>query len=155
MGDPGKKTYREINGSTRVGDFLRKIGRSDILADVISLAKNSGLPFLDVVGDVLLRNKDIAEADQRMAFSLLERDIKESAEISARWSNDMLSDSWLSKNIRPLVLVYSWILISIMIFFKNEINDAYIVLVQGLAISVNVAYFGGREWSKVIKLKNK
>ena len=148
-----KPTYKELNGTTRIGDFLRKLGKSDFLSSVFKTAENLGVPFIDIIGDILLANKEISEADKLKAIELIKFDIEEAKEVSKRWSNDMLSDSFLSKNIRPMVLIYSWILITLMIFFKNEINEAYITLIQGLAISVNVAYFGGREISKITKIK--
>lgn len=152
---PDKKpTYREINGTTRVGDFLRKLGKSDMLKSVLQAGSNYGIPFLDIVGDMITTSSELDEKEKAHALKLLEYDITEAKEISKRWSNDMLSDSFLSKNVRPLILLYSWGLITVMIFFKDEINTAYITLIEGLAITVNLAYFGGRSWIKHKKIKN-
>ena len=150
-----KPSYREINGTTRVGDFLRKIGQSDFLENIVRVAKERGLPFLSIVEDFITENKEIKLAEKNYALKLLEYDLNEAKEISSRWSADMLSDSFLSKNIRPLVLIYCWLLITVMIFFKNEINAAYITLIEGLAITVNAAYFGSRAFEKIVNIKKK
>lgn len=151
-----KPTYKEENGTTRVGDFLRKIGKSDFLQTVVEFAKSSGLPFLDVVGEFITSSKEMEQFEIQLALKELEKDIEASKEISNRWKNDMISDSWLSKNIRPMVLIYSWVLITGMIILytnvtESFINDPFIILVGNLAISVNVAYFGGREVQKGIQ----
>lgn len=148
-----KPTYKEQNGTTRVGDFLRAIGKSDLLKSIVDSAKKMGVPFLDVVQDILLKNEELSKAEKEHALKILQYDITEAQEISKRWTSDMLSDSFLSKNIRPIILLYSWVLITMMIFFRNEINEAYIKLIETIAFAVNIAYFGGRSVTKMFKLK--
>tara|TARA_R110002167_G_scaffold321195_2_gene527054 strand:+ start:2581 stop:3033 length:453 start_codon:yes stop_codon:yes gene_type:complete len=79
--------------------------------------------------------------------------------VSSRWQADMNSDSWLSKNIRPLTLVFLTIIFVIMSFFDGNIgdfviNDAYKPIYQTLLITVYGAYFAGRSIEKVTKSKN-
>ena len=77
-------------------------------------------------------------------------------EISSRWNADMKSDSWLSKNVRPMVLIFLVICTVLMIFIDaGSINflveDKWTDLLQLVLITVIGAYFGGRSLEKVKK----
>ena len=77
-------------------------------------------------------------------------------EISSRWNADMNSDSWLSKNVRPLVLVFLVVATVLMIFIDagtiNFIVEAkWTDLLQLVLITVIGAYFGGRSLEKTKK----
>ena len=68
----------------------------------------------------------------------------------------MNSDSWLSKNIRPLVLVFLVISTVLMIFIDAgainfNVKDSYVDLLQLVLITVIGAYFGGRSFEKIKK----
>lgn len=75
------------------------------------------------------------------------------AQVTERWKLDMQSDSFLSKNIRPLVLVYLTFVFTILSFFDGNIGgfkvaEQYIPIFQSLLITVYGAYFVGRTWEK-------
>ena len=77
-------------------------------------------------------------------------------EISNRWVADMNSDSWLSKNVRPLVLVFLVVSTVLMIFIDAgmisfEVEAKWTDLLQLVLITVIGAYFGGRSLEKVKK----
>ena len=77
-------------------------------------------------------------------------------EVSDRWKVDMNSDSWLSKNIRPLVLIFLVVATVLMIFIDAgvlafEVKDTWVDLLQLVLITVIGAYFGGRSLEKVKK----
>mgnify|MGYP003132193177 CR=1 FL=1 len=77
-------------------------------------------------------------------------------QITERWKMDMNSDSWLSKNIRPLVLVFLVISTVLMIFIDAgaisfNVEDKWTDLLQLVLITVIGAYFGGRSLEKVKK----
>jgi maltodextrin utilization protein YvdJ len=77
--------------------------------------------------------------------------------ISDRWKADMASDSWLSKNIRPSVLLYiltAYTLLALMSAFGLNVSEAYVTLLGQWGMLVMTAYFGGRTLEK-IKLGNK
>ena len=125
-----KKKFKD----TRVGKFLTKAA-PNILKGVS-----------DIVPDAGILNKE-------EALKLLEMDIVEMQEISKRWSSDMSSDSWLSKNVRPMMLIFltisTWLLIlmdSLAIDFG--VNTQWIDLLKSLLITVYVAYFGSRGMEK-------
>jgi hypothetical protein len=77
--------------------------------------------------------------------------------ITARWDVDMKSDSWLAKNVRPLVLMFLVVCTMIMIFIdagaiKFNVEEKWTELLQIVLITVIGSYFGGRSFEKI---KNK
>ena len=77
-------------------------------------------------------------------------------QITERWKMDMASDSWLSKNIRPLVLVFLVVATVLLIFIDAGaisfvVEDKWTDLLQLVLITVIGAYFGGRSLEKVKK----
>ena len=77
-------------------------------------------------------------------------------QVTERWKLDMNSDSWLSKNIRPLVLVFLVVSTVLLVFIdagfiKFNVKDSYVDLLQLVLITVIGAYFGGRSLEKVKK----
>ena len=77
-------------------------------------------------------------------------------QVTERWKMDMNSDSWLSKNIRPLVLVFLVVSTVLLIFIDGgvisfKVEDKWTDLLQLVLITVIGAYFGGRSLEKVKK----
>ena len=75
------------------------------------------------------------------------------AQVTDRWKSDMASDSFLSKNIRPLVLIYLTVVFTVLSFFDGNIGgfavaEQYVPIFQSLLITVYGAYFVGRTWEK-------
>ena len=88
---------------------------------------------------------------------LEEADNNAQKEVSARWAADMNSDSFLSKNIRPMVLIFLTVVFSALAFTDGNIGtfkiaEAYIPIFQTLLVTVYGAYFVGRSWEKAKKL---
>lgn len=80
----------------------------------------------------------------------------ENTNLSERWKADMVSDSWLSKNIRPMTLVYiltAYIIFAIMSATGVNVNESYVGLLGQWGMLVMTAYFGGRTIEKVIQIK--
>ena len=148
-----KKKFSE----TKVGKFLSKAapGILGVAGDI--------LPDAGVLGMVknLIKKEDPAvlpPEDKEKALKLLEQDMVEMQEISKRWASDMKSDSWLSKNTRPLTLIYltfaSTTLIIIDSFHtKFDVDTAWVELLKTLLITVYVAYFGSRGAEKITNNK--
>jgi cation transport ATPase len=107
--------------------------------------------------DRFVRTKDEKaefEKDMENIFIQAEADMQKN--VTERWRTDMRSDSWLSKNVRPMVLIFlivnTMLLIFIdagMISFKVEGN--WVDLLQLILLTVITAYFGGRTWEKTRK----
>ena len=77
-------------------------------------------------------------------------------QVTERWKMDMQSDSWLSKNIRPLVLIFLVVSTVLLIFIdagiiRFEVKSSWVDLLQLVLITVIGAYFGGRSLEKVKK----
>lgn len=153
-----KPTYKERNGTTRVGDFLRNIGKTELLKKIFGAGAE--LITGDVKGAVEVLIKDSEELSQHQrehALKLLESDVKESEEITKRWISDNSSDSWLAKNIRPLVLAFLMLTLFIYIILDSSLQDfqvakEWISLLTSLLLTTVAAYFGGRSYEKSKKL---
>jgi len=102
--------------------------------------------------------RDAFEKEMTEIFIRAEADMQKN--VSERWRYDMESDSWLSKNVRPLVLVFLILNTMILIFVEAgvisfEVKGEWISLLQVVLLTVIGAYFGGRSIEKVNRTKNK
>ncbi|WP_341216102.1 hypothetical protein [uncultured Wocania sp.] len=137
-----KKRFKD----TRVGKFLSKAA-PNILNAASDIMPDAGV--LKLLGGLISKDKDIAPKDKEEALKLLELDIAEMEQVSKRWSADMASDSWLSKNVRPMMLIFlttsTWSLI-LMDSLNIEFGVAteWIDLLKSLLITTYLAYFGSR-----------
>lgn len=98
------------------------------------------------------------EADPSLALKLKEIDTKafevEQKAVTDRWQADMASDSWLSKNIRPMTLVYlltAYLGMAVADGFGFEISESYVTLLGQWGMLVMGAYFGGRTAEKIME----
>ncbi|WP_052143564.1 hypothetical protein [Wocania ichthyoenteri] len=153
-----KPTYKEQHGTTRLGDFLRSIGKGDLLKKVLGAGAEIITGDIKGAVETLLKGSDELTEEQRIfSLKLLESDVKENEEISKRWSYDMQSDSWLSKNIRPLVLAYLIGVTSVYIILDSSIEnfqvaEHWVRLLTSILLTTIAAYFGGRSYEKTRKL---
>jgi hypothetical protein len=97
--------------------------------------------------------------DKEKAMKLLEMDIIEMQEVSKRWESDMKSDSWLSKNTRPLSLIFLTISMVILIILDSfqwtfTVDTGWVELLKTLLVTVYVAYFGSRGAEKFKSISN-
>ena len=94
---------------------------------------------------------------QETALKLLEQDIAEMDNVSKRWVSDMQSDSWLSKNTRPMTLIFLTLSMTIFIVLDStvllEIKDGWVSLLEALLITVYIAYFGSDTTTASLLLK--
>ena len=94
------------------------------------------------------------------ALKLLELDIIEMQEVSKRWVADMGSDSWLSKNVRPVTLIFltisTWVLILMdSLNIEFGVSPEWIDLLKSLLLTIYVAYFGSRGFEKYKHISQK
>jgi hypothetical protein len=97
-----------------------------------------------------------ARLEQEELKALLSAKVAEDNNVTKRWEADMASDSFLSKNIRPMTLVY--ILTAYLIFAGLsaagiDVNEAYVNLLGQWGMLVMTAYFGGRTVEKVMEMR--
>jgi hypothetical protein len=100
------------------------------------------------------------EIKKQVQIILEEADKNAQQQVTDRWNADMNSDSWLPKNIRPLVLVFLTFIFSLLAFTDGNIGEfkiakEYIPIFQTLLVTVYGAYFVGRTWEKAKSIKNK
>jgi hypothetical protein len=111
--------------------------------------------------DKLTTTKEEKLEAQRLIQEILEKADSEAQEqVSRRWESDMKSDSFLSKNIRPMVLIYLTFIFSALAFTDGNIgefnvSEEYIPIFQTLLVTVYGAYFVGRTWEKAKSITNK
>jgi hypothetical protein len=114
-----------------------------------------------VLPDPEARNRAMAElakiqAEGRLAE--LNADNIESQELTKRQEADMRSDSWLSKNIRPMTLVFillAYTVFGLMSAWDIEVNSTYVELLGQWGMLIMSFYFGGRTLEKIISMKDK
>ena len=99
-------------------------------------------------------------AEQKIQELITNHQAKMEQNITDRWSADMNSDSWLSKNVRPMTLIFLVISTVLMIFIDAgtisfTVEEKWTDLLQLVLITVIGAYFGGRSYEKGTKVKNK
>lgn len=148
-----KKKFKD----TKVGKFL-----TDKVPSILGIVGDV-LPDAGVLGVVkgLIEKEDPAvlpPEDKEKAMKLLELDMIELQEVSKRWSSDMKSDSWLSKNTRPLTLIYLTVITSLYILLDAmdiafDIDESWVELLKTLLVTIYVAYFGSRGFEKYSSIK--
>jgi hypothetical protein len=150
-----KKKFSE----TKVGKFLANAAPG-ILGTVGDVLPDAGL--LGIVKNLIKKEPDtvLPPEDKEKAMMLLEQDMVEMQEISKRWSSDMKSDSWLSKNTRPLTLIFltlSMVLFIMLDSFEIDfsVDGGWVDLLKSLLITVYVAYFGSRGAEKFKSISKK
>jgi hypothetical protein len=149
-----KKTYKEIHGSTRVGDFLRSLDFKKIADVALNVASG------DLKGAMEAIKSDpnaLTEEQRQYALKLIELDLEDMKGVSQRWSADMASDSFLSKNVRPLTLIFLTVMTMVLIIGDSygvnfNVDSGWVDLLKTLLVTVFVAYFGGRSFEKTKRL---
>ena len=96
------------------------------------------------------------EAERKIKELVANYQIEMEKNITSRWEADLKSDSWLSKNVRPMVLIFLIVCTMLLIFIdagaiKFNVKDSFVDLLQLVLITVIGAYFGGRSLEKVKK----
>ena len=109
-----------------------------------------------VIDNLHTSKEEKLEAAQKIKQLISDHEAKMEQNITDRWSADMNSDSWLSKNVRPLVLVFLVVSTVLMIFIDAgtisfTVEEKWTDLLQLVLITVIGAYFGGRSLEKVKK----
>jgi hypothetical protein len=145
-----KKKFKD----TKVGRFLTSVGSTlgDGMGDILP---DNG--FLGVLKRLIAKDDTLTPQDKETALKLLEMDSQEIQEVSKRWQSDMASDSWLSKNVRPITLIYLTLATTIYIVLDSlqidfKIDEAWIELLKTLLVTIYVAYFGSRGFEKYKKI---
>ncbi len=116
------------------------------------LVKNVG----GVIDNLHTSKEEKLDAERKIKDMIMGYEAEMQKQVTERWKLDMNSDSWLSKNIRPLVLVFLVVATVLLIFIDAgvitfQVQDKWTDLLQLVLITVIGAYFGGRSLEKVKK----
>ena len=109
-----------------------------------------------VVDSLHTSQEEKLEAERKIKELVANYEMEMEKNITARWQVDLKSDSWLCKNVRPLVLIFLIVCTMLLIFIdagaiKFEVKNTWVDLLQLVLITVIGAYFGGRSFEKVKK----
>ena len=130
-----KKKFKE----TKLGQFL--LGKSGVFQTVAETIPNKG--FLGVLKQLIVKDDTLAQKDKDVALEMLRFDMAEMDAVTRRWESDNLSDSWLSKNIRPMTLVFTSVMYAAGFFLEYDLQ-----LYTQIYLLVIGSYFGGRSFEK-------
>jgi len=111
-----------------------------------------------IIDNVVTSNEEKTILKNELEDLLIKSQQSIDENVTRRWESDMASDSWLSKNVRPLVLMFLVVSTVLMVFIdagsiKFDVKDKWTDLLQIVLITVIAAYFGGRSTEKVGKIK--
>ena len=109
-----------------------------------------------VIDNLTTSKEEKLEAEQKIKELISSYEVEMEKQITSRWDSDMKSDSWLSKNVRPMVLIFLVVATVLMIFIDAGtinfvVEPKWTDLLQLVLITVIGAYFGGRSFEKVKK----
>jgi len=109
-----------------------------------------------VVDNLHTSKEEKLEAERKIKELMANYEVEMEKNITSRWEADLKSDSWLSKNVRPMVLIFLIVCTMLLIFIDAgalsfEVKSSWVDLLQLVLITVIGAYFGGRSLEKVKK----
>jgi len=134
-----KKKFKD----TKVGQFLVNNG-SGIVNTIGDVLPNNGV--LGLVKGLIDKDDSLPPEDKEKALKLLEMDMVEMQEVTKRWEADLNSDNKLSKNIRPLTLMFFSVAYVVGWYLNYSLEN-----ITGLLSLIVGAYFGGRSFEKTRK----
>lgn len=143
---------------TKLGKFLQGLKFKNVLGAIGAVVTGDVKGAIDIITD---KDNGLSQEEMDHAIKLLEQDMVEMREVSRRWESDMESDSWLSKNVRPLMLIFLTVTTMLLIyidFYHGEEFDVpteWIDLLKSLLLGIYMAYFGSRGIEKSMSIRKK
>jgi len=136
----------------------------NLLRGIVKTGKSVGAPLLNAVtgekiSDVFsAKDNTLTLEEKEILLKELEQDMIEMQEVTKRWQSDMTSDSWLSKNIRPLSLAFLTLTLFVYVILDSSlegftIKTEWVDLLSSLLLVVYGGYFGARAVEKVAKIR--
>ncbi len=146
------KKWLKENGRETMGEALNFVGSK---TEIPVLSK-----LIEGAGELLMKDETLTKDQKKEVAELVRLDLEElkleQENISSRWLSDNEQESKLPKLIRPIVLGYTWIVLTLLVVlnaFGISLESVYISMFEALAITVNAAYFGARTIEKYHKNK--
>ena len=117
---------------------------------VKTLIGNAG----EILDNVITTDEERLDAKRKLKELILGHQAQMEQNITDRWKADMNSDSWLSKNVRPLMLIFVMVCTMLLIFIdagflEFEVEEKWTDLLTMVLITIVGSYFGGRSLEKV------
>tara|TARA_R110000851_G_scaffold221926_1_gene374743 strand:+ start:521 stop:934 length:414 start_codon:yes stop_codon:yes gene_type:complete len=134
-----KKKFKD----TKVGKFL--IGKGGLFDSLSNNIPDKG--FLGLLKNLISKDNSLSIQDKETALKLLEIDSIEMQEITKRWQSDLTSDSFLSKNVRPMTLIFFSVAYVVGWFLEYPLDS-----ISGVITVIIGAYFGSRGLEKYKKI---
>jgi hypothetical protein len=134
-----RKKFKE----TKVGQFL--LGKSGLFQNLAEVIPDKGL--LGALKGLIVQDDTLSQQDKDIALEMLKLEEAEMLAVTRRWEADAMSDSWLSKNVRPLTLVFLTLVYTAGFFLDYELDN-----INQILLLIIGAYFGGRSFEKARKL---
>jgi len=151
--------YKDKNGTTRVGDALRwllKQGK-EVAPELLKIASNvTGIEALELLANKIGSDTVLSETDKKLLLEELNFDKIEMQETTKRWVSDNNTDSYLTRNIRPLTLAFLTVTLFVYIILDSSLDGfkiapEWIDLLSSLLLLVYGGYFGMRSAEKITK----
>ena len=152
------KALKNGGDGTNVGNAIRWLAKQgkEFAPELLNIVGTvTGVEGLKDLGDAIRKDDKLSDLDKELLLQELELDMVREEEISKRWKYDLNSDSWMSKNIRPLTLAFLLICMFTFIMLDSflegfKINVEWIFLLKSLLITAVGGYFVVRTGEKVV-----
>jgi len=134
---------------------------SKILAKIFGKSGGSVVEKLSNVADRFIRTKDEkAEFEKQMTEIFIDAEASMQKNVTDRWKADLEHGNFLTRSVRPLVLIFLIVSTTIMVFvdsgsIKFNVEDKWVDLLQLLLMTTVASYFGGRSYEKGQQMRNK
>lgn len=111
-----------------------------------------------VIDNLTTTKEEKLQAEQKIKELFMAHEAEMQKQVTQRWVSDMNSDSWLSKNVRPIILIFIVLCTMLLIFIDAgvlafKVENSWIELIKLTLLTVIGSYFGGRSYEKVKKSK--
>tara|TARA_R110000803_G_scaffold2796_2_gene9662 strand:+ start:3660 stop:4106 length:447 start_codon:yes stop_codon:yes gene_type:complete len=140
---------------TKIGKFLQSINFGKVAEVVGNVVSGNWKGAIDVISN---KDNGMTDAEREFALAVMKLDMQEMESVTKRWSSDMTSDSWLSKNVRPMALIFLTFFTMLLIYLDFyddtiQVPTEWIELLKSLLLGVYIAYFGSRGLEKYKAIK--
>tara|TARA_R110002072_G_scaffold80173_1_gene184454 strand:- start:2035 stop:2523 length:489 start_codon:yes stop_codon:yes gene_type:complete len=154
-----KQPKRKNNGEgTAVGNALRFLAKQGkkFAPDLLTMAGQlTGVTAIEKLGNAIRGDAALSETDKQLLIQELEVDMAREQEVTKRWQADLNSDSWLAKNVRPIVLFFLMFCMFLFIILDStaaipfSIHTGWVDLLESLMITAVGGYFVVRSGEKI------
>jgi hypothetical protein len=154
------KLKKNGGDGTGLGNFLRSLDLKENLPKVLGVGMSIIKGDVSAVERFIKGNNEMTVKQQEYALKLLETEAIDEQEKTKRWESDAHSDSWLSKNVRPIIVLYLIFCTSVLIICDSidnsfKVAEHWVTLLTSLLIVAVGGYFSLREFGKFASKKYK